>query len=81
MLWQEENELIRRITVNTLIACAATLLTLAALEAVVRLGGETDADGQFSFMGYALEPYAMPLESQRRALRRYLKNQDQLFYI
>ena len=69
--------MIRRITVNTLIACAAMLLTLAALEAVVRLGGETDDAGQFAFMGYALEPYAPPLERQRRVLEEYLENQDE----
>ena len=66
----------KRITVNALIAGSAILLTLMALEAVVRLGGETDADGQFTFMGYALEPYAPPVEKQRRALERYLE-QDQ----
>ena len=71
----------RRITVNALIVGVTVLLTLAALEAVVRLGGETDADGQFTFMGYALEPYTPPVKRQRRALRRYLENQDQSFYI
>ncbi len=66
----------KRITVNALIAGITVLLTLAALEAVVRLGGETDADGQFIFMGYALEPYAPPVEKPRRALERYLENQQ-----
>ena len=80
MLWQEENELIRRITVNALIACITALLTLTALEVVVRLGGETDADGQFSFMGQALEPYAAPVERQRRVLEDYLENQNQTIY-
>ena len=75
--------------INALIACITVLLTLAALEAVVRLGGETDADGQFNFMGYALHPYAAPVERQRRKLgerqRRkledYLENQDQTHFI
>ena len=73
--------MIRRVTVNALIACGAVLLTLAALEVVVRLGGEIDADGQFTFMGYVLEPYAPPVEGQRHSLKRYLENQDQSFYI
>ena len=77
MLWQEENELIRRITVNALMACITALLTLAALEAVVRLGGETDADGQFSFMGYALHPYALPVNRLRGNIEAYLENQDE----
>ena len=81
MLWQEENELIRRITVNALIACITVLLILAALEVVVRLGGETNNIGQFSFMGYALEPYTPPVERQRRYVEEYLENQDQAIYI
>ena len=81
MLWQEENELIRRITVNALIACVTALLTLTALEAVVRLGGKTNNIGQFTFMGYALEPYAPPVERQRRNVEEYLENQDQSIYV
>lgn len=72
----QENELIRRITVNALIACITVLLTLAALEAVVRLGGETDANGQFAFMGYVLEPYAVPAKKLRPKLEAYIENQD-----
>ena len=77
---KEENELIRRITVNALIACITVLLTLTALEAAVRLGGETDADGQFNFMGYTLHPYAAPVERQRRVLEAYIENQSQTIY-
>ena len=89
------NELIRRVTVNALIAVVTALLTLAALEAVVRLGGETDADGQFTFMGHALEePYAPMagrelkrrkleeyVEKQRRLLEEYLEKPDQAIHI
>ena len=70
--------MIRRITVNALIACVTALLTLAALEAVVRLGGETDDAGQFSFMGQALEPYAPPVKRARRAFSIY---QNQSVYV
>ena len=73
----QENELIGRITVNALIACITVLLTLAALEAVVRLGGETAADGQFVFMGYVLEPYTTPAKKLRPKLEAYIENQDE----
>ena len=72
--------MIRRITVNALIACITVLLTLTALEAAVRLGGETGANGQFSFMGYTLHPYAAPVERQRRVLEAYIENQSQTIY-
>ena len=67
--------------INVLIACITVLLILAALEAVVRLGGRTNNIGQFTFMGYALEPYAPPVGRQRRMLEEYLENQDQAIYI
>ena len=73
--------MIRRITVNALIACSAVLLTLAALEAVVRLGGETKPNGQFIFMGQALEPYPLPARRQRNKLEEYLEKQDQSLYV
>ena len=69
--------MIRRITINTLIVCITVLLTLAALEAVVRLGGETDADGRFSFMGYVLEPHTVPVSSEwRESVESYRKHKD-----
>ena len=67
--------------INALIACITVLLILAALEVVVRLGGETNNIGQFSFMGYALEPYTPPAGRQRRNVEEYLENQDQAIYI
>ena len=60
-------------------ACITALLTLGALEAVVRLGGETDDAGKFSFMGHALEPYAPPLKRARRAFSIY-QNQSAYVY-
>ena len=67
----------RRITVNALIACSAVLLTLAALEAVVRLGGETDVNGQFTFRGYVLEPHTVPVSSEwRESVESYRKHKD-----
>ena len=66
----------RNMRVNALIAVVTVLLTLILLEAVVRVGGETDADGQFTFMGYALEPYALPVTQLRRALEAYLEREE-----
>jgi len=76
----KENELIGRIAVNALIACITVLLTLAALEAVVRLGGEIDTDGQF--LGYVLEPYAVPVSNKwRENAEAYLKHKDDLRHL
>ena len=67
-----EANLLRRIAANLLIVCVAVLLTLAALEALVRLLGQTDADGQFSFMDFTLEPYVLPMEKLRTPVQSYL---------
>jgi len=58
------------------IACVAVLLTLCLLEAFVRLAGHTDADGQFSLLGYSLEPYVLPLEELRAPVQDYLNLVD-----
>lgn len=42
------------------------------LEAMVRLAGHTDADGQFSFLGFTLEPYVLPMEKLRAPVQEYL---------
>ena len=62
----------KRLMQNALIACTTVLLTLVLLEGVVRLLGETDADGQFTFMGYALEPYALPVNALVADMENYL---------
>lgn len=67
----EENTL-RRIATNLLIACVAALLTLAFLEIMVRLAGRTDADGQFAFLGFTLEPYVLPMKKLRAPVQDYL---------
>lgn len=68
--------MIRRILTNALIACITVLLTLAVLEAAVRVIGDTDADGQFTFMGYALEPYALPIKQLRDKVTLYFDHID-----
>ena len=67
-----EDSPLRKIATNLLIACVAVLLTLCMLEAFVRLVGHTDADGQFSVLGFTLEPYVLPLEKLRAPVQDYL---------
>lgn len=62
----------KRMMQNALIVCVAALLTLILLEGFVRLAGEIDADGQFTFMGYALEPYSLPVNELRANMEDYL---------
>ena len=68
--------MIKRILTNALIVCITILLTLAALEAAVRVIGDTDIDGQFTFMGYALEPYALPIKNLRDKVELYFVHID-----
>ena len=68
--------MIRKILINVLIMSITLLLTLILLEMVVRVGGATDADGQFSFMGYALEPYILPVSAMRESVETYVANRD-----
>ena len=66
----------RRIASNLLLVGFSLFLTLFLLEIVVRLGGHTDADGQFTFMDYALEPYVLPVQALRINIDGYLANKD-----
>lgn len=67
-----EDILLRKTATNLLIACAAILLTLTLLEVLIRLAGRTDADGQFTFMDFTLQPYVLPLEKLRAPVQDYL---------
>ncbi len=71
----EENQL-RKIAANLLIACLAILLTLALLEALLRLAGDTDADGRFTFLDFTLEPLGLPMEKLRAPVQGYLDLED-----
>ena len=59
-----------------MIVCASIAVALLLLEAVVRVGGQIDADGQYTFMGYALEPYALPVSKLRVGVEGYIANKD-----
>lgn len=66
----------KRILANSLLACLGLAIALLLLEGMIRAAGETDADGQFSFLGYALEPYALPINLLREGIDAYLHNID-----
>ncbi len=64
-----------------LLVFGAFFLIFLILEIVVRAGGETDADGQFSYLGFELPPYALPLNRIRLQIEAYLNNPSQAAYI
>lgn len=65
----------RRFT-NALLGCLGLVLALALLEIMIRIGGATDSDGQFSFMGFTLEPYVLPINRLKEGIDAYLLNVD-----
>ena len=71
-----EANLIRRIAANALVIFASFAVAILLLEAVVRVGGETDADGQFTFLGFALEPYALQASQLRAGVQGYIANKE-----
>ena len=68
--------MVRRIVPNILIVCISLALALMLLEVIIRVAGTVDADGQFSFAGYHLEPYVLPINRLREGIHAYLNNVD-----
>lgn len=68
--------MIKKYAANTLILISSFAIALVLLEAFVRVAGETDADGQFTFMGYTLQPYVLPVKQLRVRIEDYIDNQD-----
>lgn len=66
----------RNIFTNALLVIVTILLTLSLLELVVRLVGETDADGRFTFMQLTLEAQNLPVNQLRGQVEGYLSNKD-----
>lgn len=66
----------KRIIINLLIVCLAFAASLILLESSIRSFGDTDADGQFSFLGHKLEPYVLPVNSMRASIESYIANRD-----
>ena len=73
--------MVNKIITNTLMVGAALLLTLVLLESAVRLTGQIDDSGRFTFMEYALEPYALPADQLRGEIENDLKKQDKSIII
>ncbi|MCY4072522.1 MAG: SGNH/GDSL hydrolase family protein [Chloroflexi bacterium] len=65
----------RRFT-NALLGCLGLVIALVLLEVIIRIGGATGADGQFSFRGYPLEPYVLPVQRLHDAIDVYIENED-----
>lgn len=68
--------MIRRILINSLISLFAFLFTLLIIEGIIRITGETDVDGQFSFMGYTLQPYVLPIKQMSEKVEFYIENSE-----
>ncbi len=68
--------MIRRIAAKVLVVFASFAVAILLLEAVVRVGGETDVDGQFRFLGFALEPYTLQTSQLRAGVQGYVANKE-----
>ena len=64
-----------------LLVFGVLFLMILILETVIRVGGETDADGQFSYLGFELPPYPLPLNRVRLQIEAYLNNPSQAAFI
>ena len=64
--------MIRKAIVPLLLAVSGILIGLCLLEIILRLGGQTSADGQFSFMGRDLHPLALPVGQITARIEEYL---------
>lgn len=68
--------MVKRILTNILLGCLGLVFSLLLLEVIVRLGGVTGADGQFSFRGYLLEPYVLPVQRLYDQIDTYIESED-----
>ena len=72
-----QNEKMRKkYAANVLIVICSFAIALVFLEAFLRMAGETDADGQFTFLGYTLQPYVLPVNQLRVRIDDYVENQE-----
>ena len=68
--------MIKRILLNILFGCLGLVIALLLMEVFIRFVGVTGADGQFSFRGYPLEPYALNVEGLHRVVDSYVENES-----
>ena len=76
MFDKQNDKMIKKYAALALIVISSFAIALFLLEAFVRTAGETDADGQFTFMGYILQPYVVPVEQLRVRIDDYIENQE-----
>ena len=74
----KNKSVIRRISSLLALACFGVALALGLLEALIRIAGQTDADGQFRFLDLALEPYALPISAMRESIETYIDRRDEV---
>ena len=72
---KDEARLRRNVVINIFIVCTSLALALVLLEVFIRAAGATDSDGQFTFMGYALEPNVLPVNQMRESIETYISNE------
>ncbi len=68
--------MLRKFSINVSVVCISLLLTLVALEILVRAFGETDAHGRFTFLQFTLEAQELPINELRGQIEGYLANKD-----
>ena len=68
--------MIKRAGGKALLVFLSFALTLLLLEGGLRLLGETDEDGQFTVLGHALQPYAVPVSQFRERIDAYLEHEQ-----
>ncbi len=68
--------MIKRLSVNLLIVCVSIGIAVLLMESFIRSSGDSDADGQFSFIGFKLEPYVLPVNVMRASIESYVANRD-----
>ena len=64
-----------------ILATVGLLIGLLAAESFVRWRGAYDEDGNFTFQGYTLRPYRLPIENTQEKIDNYLRREENAFII
>ena len=72
----QNGKMSKKYAANALIVLCSLAIALVLLETFLRMAGETDADGQFTFLGYTLQPYVLPVNQLRVRIDDYVENQE-----
>jgi len=68
------SEVSRRAITNLTVLIISVLVSLLIGEIIVRIGGETDENGQFYFMDRPLKPYELPVSDTEELIDAYLES-------